>query len=170
MEGYVRESLMVHESLLSFVPLLSIALSTGTLVFTFLIYYQKTISRLTIEKAFPINVMQRWLNRGYGIDRFYYAFADFVGYRFTRALDWIDGTIIDGMVNLFGRFGIFMAFRVIDTIDIHGVDGTVNGIADLSFWSGGRLRKLQTGMVGSYATAIVVGIILLMVVIKYLGG
>jgi len=170
MEEYVHESLAVHESLLSFVPLFSMVLSTATLLLTFTIYFTKTIPRSTFEKTFPTNVLQRWLNKGYGIDRFYYAFAGFMGYRFTRALDWIDVHIVDGSVNLLGRLGIFLAFKVIDNIDIHVVDGTVNGIADISFGFGEKLRRFQTGIVGSYATAIIVGIVLLMIAIKFLGG
>jgi NADH-quinone oxidoreductase subunit L len=170
MGGYVRESMAAHEPFMSFVPLFSITLSTLALVFVFFVYYMQMIPRSTLKESFPTNYLQRWLNRGIGIDILYYAFADWVGGRFIRVLDWIDVNIVDGFVNGVGKMGIFLAFRVIDAIDVNGVDGAVNGIADLSFAAGERLRRLQTGVVGSYATAIIVGIILLMILMLYVGS
>jgi NADH-quinone oxidoreductase subunit L len=170
MGEYVRESMAVHEPFISFVPLFSIALSTLALLLVFIIYYMQTISHSIFKESFPTHHLQQWLNRGYGIDIFYYAFANWVSGRFIRTLDWIDVNIVDGIVNGLGKIGIFLAFRVIDVIDVNGVDGAVNGIADLLFAAGERLRKLQTGMVGSYVTAIIVGIILLMILILYGGS
>jgi len=42
------------------------------------------------------------------------------------------------------------------------VDGTVNGVASLVEWSGGIIRRIQTGYVASYAMLFVLGIIVVL--------
>jgi NADH-quinone oxidoreductase subunit L len=42
------------------------------------------------------------------------------------------------------------------------VDGTVNGVANLVEWSGGIVRRIQTGYVASYAMLFVLGIIVVL--------
>ena len=49
------------------------------------------------------------------------------------------------------------------TFDVGMVDGVVNGVGRLAQWSGGLLRRGQTGYVRSYAFSMVVGIILVLI-------
>lgn len=49
-------------------------------------------------------------------------------------------------------------------IDRSGIDGIVNGVGRLVNWGSGRMRLLQSGQVGFYLFAMVVGIVLLFVV------
>ena len=51
-----------------------------------------------------------------------------------------------------------------------GVDGVVNGVATVAIAAGERIRRLQTGVVGSYARVITIGITTLLVVIAVIGG
>ncbi len=47
------------------------------------------------------------------------------------------------------------------TFDKRGLDGAVNGIAGLTGWAGAQVRRLQTGMVGLYALAMLFGAVAL---------
>jgi NADH-quinone oxidoreductase subunit L len=60
---------------------------------------------------------------------------------------------------LFGKPGIWLA-RALVFVDNRGVDGLVNGIAATLGGSSGRLRRMQTGFVRSYALSMLGGSIL----------
>jgi NADH-quinone oxidoreductase subunit L len=51
-------------------------------------------------------------------------------------------------------------------IDIKIVDGVLNKISEVTVGFGGNLRKVQTGIVQNYITAIVLGIVVLVIVIE----
>ncbi|MGH3803485.1 MAG: NADH-quinone oxidoreductase subunit L, partial [Pseudonocardiaceae bacterium] len=61
---------------------------------------------------------------------------------------------------LIARPGTWLA-RALVYVDNKGIDGLVNGIAALLGGSSGRLRKVQTGFVRSYALTMLGGSILL---------
>jgi NADH-quinone oxidoreductase subunit L len=48
------------------------------------------------------------------------------------------------------------------TVDKRGIDGAVNGIAAVTGWVGGQVRRLQTGLVGLYALSMLVGAVALL--------
>jgi NADH-quinone oxidoreductase subunit L len=56
-----------------------------------------------------------------------------------------------------------------DVFDLYVIDGVVNGISWITVKAGGILRKIQTGVIQSYATAVVVGIVALILAMKILG-
>ena len=104
------------------------------------------------------------------MDDIFEGIANFFAITFTGALNWFDRNVIDGIVDGLGKAGIFTAFKVIDVFDTKVVDGAVNGIGDVSMFFGEKLKKIQTGFVQSYVTAILLGIILLILIIKGMGG
>jgi len=57
-----------------------------------------------------------------------------------------------------------------DIFDLHAIDGVINGMARVTAWAGRLLRKVQTGIVQDYATATVLGVSLLLIVVKVWGG
>jgi NADH-quinone oxidoreductase subunit L len=57
---------------------------------------------------------------------------------------------------LFARPGTWLT-RALVFLDLKGVDGLVNGTAALLGGSSGRLRRLQTGFVRSYALSMLLG-------------
>jgi NADH-quinone oxidoreductase subunit L len=57
---------------------------------------------------------------------------------------------------LFARPGTWLT-RALVFLDLKGVDGVVNGTAALLGGSSGRLRRLQTGFVRSYALSMLLG-------------
>jgi NADH-quinone oxidoreductase subunit L len=60
---------------------------------------------------------------------------------------------------LIARPGTWLA-RALVFVDNRGVDGVVNGAAALLGGSSGRLRRLQTGFVRSYALSMLAGSVL----------
>ena len=63
---------------------------------------------------------------------------------------------------LFARPGTWLT-RALVYVDNKGVDGLVNGIAAALGGSSGRLRRLQTGFVRSYALSMLGGSILVLI-------
>jgi NADH-quinone oxidoreductase subunit L len=82
------------------------------------------------------------LLKRYGFTMGYDYIGEKVVYGFSLALDWFDRKVIDGIVNLISR-------------------GLVGG--------GKRLRKMQTGLVQSYSTVVIGGVVALIVLLYVLG-
>jgi NADH-quinone oxidoreductase subunit L len=61
---------------------------------------------------------------------------------------------------VFEKPGIFLT-RALVYLDNRGIDGLVNGLAAGVGGGSGRLRRLQTGFVRSYATSILAGALLI---------
>ena len=57
-----------------------------------------------------------------------------------------------------------------DTFDQGVIDGTVNAVSSVSLFSGGRIRRIQTGLVTNYAALVVLCLLALLVVFAILGG
>jgi NADH-quinone oxidoreductase subunit L len=60
--------------------------------------------------------------------------------------------------------------RAADTFDGGIVDGVVNGVSSVSLFSGGRIRRIQTGVVTNYAALLTLGLVALLVLVGALGG
>ena len=60
--------------------------------------------------------------------------------------------------------------RAADRFDQGIVDGVVNGVSRGSLLSGGRLRRLQTGVVSNYVALITLGLAALVVAVGLIGG
>ena len=72
------------------------------------------------------------------------------GYYFDAAYDEI-------------RKGLWVTARFFaDTVDLRGIDGAVNGVARSVGWVGERTRRLQTGLVGTYALTLFVGLVIVL--------
>lgn len=80
-----------------------------------------------------------------------------------RFLWSFDNAVIDGIVNFFGRFTLFLS-RLHDTFDKYVVDGLVNG-AGYTIWGiGSVIRQAQTGKVQNYAIVIFAGVIVMLAI------
>ena len=79
----------------------------------------------------------------------------------TRLIDnkyYVDEVYDRIIVNPLRALGSWLA-RVFDQ---GGIDGAVNGLAGVTGWLGTQVRRLQTGMVGMYALAILFGAVALL--------
>jgi NADH-quinone oxidoreductase subunit L len=73
---------------------------------------------------------------------------------------WFDELYEDGIVRTVLFKGLFRAFQAIDA---RGVDGAANGISDAIIGMGRGMRRAQTGHLQSYAVAIALGIVAILV-------
>jgi NADH-quinone oxidoreductase subunit L len=72
------------------------------------------------------------------------------GYYFDAAYDEI-------------RKGLWAVARFFaDVVDLGGIDAVVNGVARGTGWIGERTRRLQTGLVGTYALTLFVGLVIVL--------
>jgi NADH-quinone oxidoreductase subunit L len=69
----------------------------------------------------------------------------------ATAAYWVNQHVIDAVVNGAGRGAKVVGKFTYDNLDQRGVDGAVNGVAEITGESGGLLRYLQSGRVQRYA-------------------
>jgi len=82
---------------------------------------------------------------------------------FSRALAWFDLNVVDGLVNLAARLGIFLSW-LIGVFDNKVVDGAVDGVANVTIASGSVLRRFQTGKLYHYIFALAGGALLIFLI------
>jgi NADH-quinone oxidoreductase subunit L len=86
----------------------------------------------------------------------------------SRVLGLFDLRIIDGIVNAVGFITRAMLSQFTGWFDNTFVDGLVNGVAQITWSVGGRVRRLQTGMIQNYLLIIVGGVVLLILIFRRL--
>jgi len=69
----------------------------------------------------------------------------------ARGSYWVNQNVIDAVVNGAGRGARAVGDFAYNTLDQKGVDGAVNGVAEITGESGGLLRYFQSGRVQRYA-------------------
>jgi NADH-quinone oxidoreductase subunit L len=69
----------------------------------------------------------------------------------ANASYWINQHVIDGVINGAGKGARIVGKFTYEKLDQRGVDGAVNGVAEITGESGGLLRYLQSGRVQRYA-------------------
>jgi NADH-quinone oxidoreductase subunit L len=81
----------------------------------------------------------------------------------ARGLAWFDLHVVDGLVNLAARLGIFLSW-LIGVFDNKIVDGAVDGVANVTIASGSALRRLQTGKLYHYVFALAGGALIIFLI------
>jgi len=115
---------------------------------SFLTYYFGIISPANVARRFkPLYTL---LVNKYYVDELYR--ATFVAGTLALANlgKWIDRKILDGIADGSARWVVRTAFFSGLTLDNRGVDGAVNGAAELALASGNLVRRGQTGRVRTY--------------------
>jgi NADH-quinone oxidoreductase subunit L len=69
----------------------------------------------------------------------------------ARASYWFNQHVIDAVINGAGKGARVVGKFTYEKLDQKGVDGAVNGVAEITGESGGLLRYLQSGRVQRYA-------------------
>jgi NADH-quinone oxidoreductase subunit L len=109
----------------------------------YLVYYTKKIPSDLFVSSNATRAVYSLLQERYGFTAGYDAFAEKIVYGFSRVVDWFDLKIIDGIVN---------------------------GISSIITRTGEYTRRMQTGRAQSYATVIIAGISVILVLLYLLGG
>jgi len=159
-------SLTVEVGLLA----LSIAVAFGGLLLAYAVYYRQTIPAERFTRS-PIGArLHRLLLNRYYMDRAYDNLAAYGVSGVSRALDWFDRKVIDGIVNRTARGTVRLA-AASDWFDRKAIDGAVNALSLSTIRSSFALRKRSTGRVQNYAAVVVLGltaIILTVLVVRIL--
>ena len=140
--------------------LLSMLFVVGGLVAGYILWFRDAETQQARD-GFAIPVLYPLLKRKYYIDNFYWAgIVRPVRGPVARGVDWVNGHVIDLVVNGAGWVSMQLG-RAVYWFDQRGLDGAINASATMAGGSGGLLRLLQTGKVQQYATLIFAGIVLL---------
>jgi NADH-quinone oxidoreductase subunit L len=110
--------------------------------------------------AAQTGALRRAILSGYGVDAFYQrAFVEPLR-RLAAGASGFDRWVVDGIVNGTGWTTLGSSYTS-RAFDLGVVDGLVNLLARLAAGTSRTVRRLQTGLVQSYATAIVLGVFVL---------
>lgn len=142
--------------------LLSVCIAFAGAGFAMMLYKDaKSSIPAAMLKRFP-NIHRIVFNKYY-VDEMYQATAIDGAVVFSRICSWFDRYIVDGIVNLFGYAGRFVAW-IYGLFDTYIIDGAVNGIGFVvALWS--RVtRSLQTGRIQTYLYGVLGGAIVLIVI------
>ena len=81
----------------------------------------------------------------------------------ARFLSAFDAYIVDGIVNGTAALVRFLSW-LNGLFDAYVIDGLVNVVADLTYWIGNKLRRVQTGNINGYLYGILIAIALAIIV------
>jgi len=119
---------------------------------------QQARDRLRIPVLYPL------LHNKYYIDDLYMkGVVNPIKGPLARAVDWVNGYVIDAAINGAGAITAWLGGLVYGRLDQQGIDLLLNAAAGGTGGAGGKLRLLQSGKVQQYAGAFVVGALLLVV-------
>jgi NADH-quinone oxidoreductase subunit L len=119
---------------------------------------QQERDRFSIPGLYPL------LRRKYYLDDLYMnGLVNPIKGPIARGVDFVNGAVIDGIVNGAGMLAAVLAKVVYGGFDQLGIDLAINATAGGTGRLGGALRLLQTGKVQQYAGAFVIGAVLLVI-------
>jgi NADH-quinone oxidoreductase subunit L len=146
------------------------AVSVGVAVLGFLlaylIYYRRTLSPALFAN-FAGGFFYRLFHNKWYVDEIYQAVFVNGTLRLARIGALFDQYVIDGVVD-----GSASLTRVVSWLnglfDTYVVDAIVNAIANITFWTGNKFRRVQTGNINSYLYGILIAVVVAIIVkIRY---
>ncbi len=142
------------------IMIISTLVASAGIFLAWLIYQKKAISAEMLAEKFKLGY--RLSFRKFYFDEIYDAIVIKPVLGFASFLWSFDGTVIDGVVNGFGKFTLWLS-RVKFWFDVHIIDGIVNGLGYTVWGIGAVIRQFQTGKVQFYGFVIIFGIVLMLV-------
>jgi NADH-quinone oxidoreductase subunit L len=140
---------------------LSVAVAGLGILLAFGVYMRGWVDPDKVARTFsPVHTFL--VNKWY-FDELYEATAVNGSKALSRALGWFDLHVVDGLVNLVARLGVFASF-LIGKFDNAVVDGAVNGVADVTIGSGSFMRRFQTGKLYHYVFVLAGGVLIIYLV------
>ena len=131
-----------------------------------LFYYWKRFSADAV--AARLRPIYTLLWNKYYFDEFYDGVIVALTVAGSKVLGLFDLRFIDGIVNGVGVIVQAGCSRFAGWFDNTFVDGLVNLVARIIWYVGGRVRRVQTGMIQNYLLAIVGGVVLLILIFRAL--
>ena len=131
-----------------------------------LFYHWKIFSAETVANKF--RGVHRILWNKYFIDEFYDGIivrATVIG---AKIFSGIDKYLVDGLVNLVYIIVNYIIAFLVGLFDNKIVDFSVNLVAKITWKFGGRVRRIQTGVIQNYLFVVLAGVILLIIIFRLL--
>ena len=139
----------------------SVAVGTLGIVLAFGVYLYGWVNPARVANSLK-PLYEFLLNKWY-FDELYEAVFVNGSKAVSRGLAWFDLYVVDGLVNLAARLGVFLSWLV-GIFDNKVVDGAVDGVATVTIASGSALRRLQTGKLYHYVFALAGGALVIFLI------
>jgi NADH-quinone oxidoreductase subunit L len=144
----------------------SIAVAAAGVFLAFLMYYRAALSPQRFVD-FAGGFLYRLFDNKWYFDEIYQVVFVNGTLLLARIGALFDQYIIDGIVDGSAALTRFSSW-LNGLFDNYVIDGIVNAIADLTFWTGNKFRRIQTGNINSYLYGILIAIALAIIVkIRY---
>jgi NADH-quinone oxidoreductase subunit L len=138
----IPEAFNLEKVFTDWLTYVSILVAVAGIALAYFTFYKKKVDAGAIASKPMVRPFYNLLLKRYGFTKGYDFVGEKVVYGFSRVLDWFDRKVVDGIVNLISR-------------------GLIGG--------GKAMRKMQNGMVQSYSSVIVGGVVALIVLLYVLG-
>jgi NADH-quinone oxidoreductase subunit L len=135
--------------------LISTAIAVSGIALAYQMYMRRPGTADRVAERFR-GVYALLLNK-YWVDEIYIAVFVNFGKRLCTRLWAVDAKGVDGTVNGTSWLTVYLS-QVSAKFDFHGVDGLVNGIADVIQDGSQAFKRLQTGVIQNYLLAMAMGI------------
>ena len=147
------------------VPLSFVIVIIGIGLSALFYYWKKFSAEAVAARLRPIYTL---LWNKYYFDEFYDGVLVALTVAGSKILGFFDLRFIDGIVNGVGVAVQAGCARVAGWFDNTFVDGLVNLVARVTWSIGGRIRRVQTGMIQNYLLAVLGGVVLLILIFRAL--
>ncbi|HWO42668.1 MAG TPA: NADH-quinone oxidoreductase subunit L [Candidatus Eisenbacteria bacterium] len=128
----------------------------------YLIYYRGALSADRFAR-FAGGFFYRLFDRKYYLDEIYQATFVNGALLLARAGTWFDQRVIDGIVDGSASVTRFLSW-LNGLFDQYVIDGIVNAVADFTFWTGNRFRRIHTGNINSYLYGILIAVVIAIII------
>lgn len=139
----------------------SVAVGTLGIVLAFGVYLYGWVNPERVANS--VKPLYNFLLNKWYFDELYEATIINGSKAFSRGLAWFDLHVVDGLVNLAARLGVFLSW-LIGVFDNRIVDGAVDGVATVTIASGSALRRLQTGKLYHYVFVLAGGALIIFLI------
>ena len=137
----------------------------GILLSAAFYYWKRFSAERTAARFRPLYTL--FWNKYY-FDEFYNGVLVASTVKLARGLGLTDSRAVDGVVNGVGYTVRAICAAFIGWFDLTFIDGIVNRVAASVWRIGGRMGRLQTGMIQNYLLAILGGVVLLILIFRSL--
>ncbi|MEW6656295.1 MAG: NADH-quinone oxidoreductase subunit L [Aquificota bacterium] len=165
-EGWYSKVFGAEKELHLNIAVLSVAIGLTGIAIAYVVYIKGIINP---EKAYEaLKPLHTTFKEQFFTERLYHKVLAKGYMSLSRVLFLVgDRFIIDGFLNLLN----FLYFKVVKflwmKLDIMLVDLLINGVARLTYWTGKKVRNIQTGLLNNYVSFLLMGVILILGIILY---
>jgi NADH-quinone oxidoreductase subunit L len=140
----------------------SISVAACGFLIAYLMYYRAALSPERFA-ALASGFFYRLFDRKYYLDEIYQVIFVNGTLLLARIGAWFDQYVIDGIVDGSASLTRFVSW-INGLFDNYIIDGIVNGIADVTYGTGNKLRRVQTGNINGYLYGILIAVVIAIIV------